>query len=94
LDGLPRRMSDYDGFEERCRVRPGLTGVAQLLLPRDASRSLKFGHDVWYVRHRSLGLDIFLLSVSMLVTLRARWETATGKPALAALRARIMCEIG
>jgi lipopolysaccharide/colanic/teichoic acid biosynthesis glycosyltransferase len=88
-DDVPRRMSDYPGFEERCRVRPGLTGVAQLLLPRDASRSEKFAYDTWYVRNRTLGLDIALLAASVLVTLRARWETHGGKPALAGLRARI-----
>ena len=67
--------------------------MAQLLLLRDASRTLKFGYDCWYVRHRTLALDITLLSVSMLVTFRARWETSTSKPVLGTLRARIRCEI-
>ncbi len=73
-DGEPRHMSDYAGFEERCLVRPGLTGVAQLLLPRDAPRHAKFACDVWYVRNRTLGLDLALLTASLLVTARARWR--------------------
>ncbi len=88
-EGRPRHMSDYEGFEERCRVRPGLTGVAQLLLPRDAPRHAKFACDVWYVRNRTLRLDLALLTASLLVTARARWETSSGKPVLRSLRSRV-----
>jgi lipopolysaccharide/colanic/teichoic acid biosynthesis glycosyltransferase len=93
-DGRPRHLRDYPGFEERCRVRPGLTGVSQLLLPRDASRTEKFRYDTWYVRHRTLGLDFALLAVSVLVTLRARWESHAGKPSLEALRRRTRADLG
>jgi lipopolysaccharide/colanic/teichoic acid biosynthesis glycosyltransferase len=89
LDGRPRLLRDYEGFEERCSVRPGLTGVAQLLLPRDAPRPAKFSCDVWYVRNRSLRLDLSLLAASLLVTFRARWETSSGRPRLRSLRSRV-----
>jgi lipopolysaccharide/colanic/teichoic acid biosynthesis glycosyltransferase len=89
VDGLPRPMRDYPEFDERCSVRPGLTGVAQLLLPRDAPRAVKFAWDVWYVRHGTLRLDISLLAASLLVTVRARWETSAGRPLLTALRSRV-----
>lgn len=90
VDGRPRSLWEYDGFEERSTVRPGLTGVAQLLLPRDAPRALKFSYDVWYVRHRTLRLDFELLIASTLVTVRAGWEEPSGKPFLRALRARVI----
>jgi lipopolysaccharide/colanic/teichoic acid biosynthesis glycosyltransferase len=78
-DVVPRSIRSYPGFEERCRVRPGLTGIAQLLLPRDASRGSKFQHDIWYVHHRSLCLDLLLLRLSLLVTVRRRWESSSRK---------------
>jgi lipopolysaccharide/colanic/teichoic acid biosynthesis glycosyltransferase len=78
-DAVPRSIRSYPGFEERCRVRPGLTGIAQLLLPRDASRGSKFRHDIWYVRNRSLRLDLLLLQLSLLVTVRRRWESSSRK---------------
>jgi lipopolysaccharide/colanic/teichoic acid biosynthesis glycosyltransferase len=78
-DAVPRSIRSYPGFEERCRVRPGLTGMAQLLLPRDASRGSKFRHDIWYVRNRSLRLDLLLLQLSLLVTVRRRWESSSRK---------------
>ncbi len=89
VDGQPRRLRDFPGFEERCLVRPGLTGVAQLLLPRDAPRAEKLTFDVWYVRHHTFPLDLSLFAASLVVTMRARWESATGKPVLARLRARM-----
>ena len=89
VDGFPRHMRDYPEFDERCAVRPGLTGVAQLLLARDAPRSVKFAWDVWYVRHGSLGLDVSLFAASLLVTVRARWETTAGRPVLSVLRTRV-----
>ena len=88
-EGMQRHLKDYAGFEERCSVRPGLTGVAQLLLPRDAPRSEKFAYDLWYVRHRTLRLDLSLFTASLLVTTRARWESAGGRPVLSRLRALV-----
>ena len=42
-------------------MRPGITGWAQIhgrnLLDWDS----KFAHDVWYVDHRSLALDVLIL---------------------------------
>jgi lipopolysaccharide/colanic/teichoic acid biosynthesis glycosyltransferase len=52
-------------FGERLRVRPGVTGLAQMLLPADdpedrhyACARLKLSHDLVYVRQVSLLLDI------------------------------------
>ncbi len=45
---------EIPGFAERLSVRPGLTGLATIHLPRDAPPRLKFAKDVEYVRRRSL----------------------------------------
>src|SRR5262245_13962757 len=34
-DGVLIQLEDIPGFADRCRLRPGLTGVAQIYAPRD-----------------------------------------------------------
>jgi lipopolysaccharide/colanic/teichoic acid biosynthesis glycosyltransferase len=62
------------GFYDRLRVRPGLTGIAQLYAPRDIPRRHKFRYDQFYIRRMSLWLDIRLLLNSFLVTFLGAWE--------------------
>lgn len=62
------------GFSERCSVRPGLTGLAQLYAPRDVSRRSKFRYDRLYVRRQSFALDLRLIAVSFWISLRGSWE--------------------
>jgi len=78
IDGPERKLKsvwEFRGFEERCAVRPGLTGIAQILLSRDAPRDLKFKYDLWYIKHRSFWLDIYLILLSFLVTFMGKWES-------------------
>ena len=52
------------GYRERLRVRPGVTGLAQVQLPSDtdlASVCMKLSYDLYYIRHLSLWLDLRLL---------------------------------
>ena len=66
------------GFEARSKLRPGLTGIAQIFAPRDVPRQLKYQYDAIYASSQSLWLDMRLILVSLWITLRARWE-ARGK---------------
>src|SRR5436309_7891582 len=43
--GQPAPLQKIPGYEERQRVRPGLTGVAQIYAPRDIPRRHKFRFD-------------------------------------------------
>jgi lipopolysaccharide/colanic/teichoic acid biosynthesis glycosyltransferase len=52
-----------------------LTGIAQVLAPRDISRSEKFKYDIWYAKNQNFWLDIKIIILSFLVTFMARWET-------------------
>ncbi len=45
----------------RFRVRPGITGWAQVNGRNTLSWEEKFAYDAWYVEHRSLGLDLRIL---------------------------------
>jgi lipopolysaccharide/colanic/teichoic acid biosynthesis glycosyltransferase len=72
--GKVEMLEDVGGFVERCRVRPGLTGVAQIYAPRDIPRRLKFRYDRLYVRRHSLWLDVRLILLSFWITARGSWE--------------------
>jgi lipopolysaccharide/colanic/teichoic acid biosynthesis glycosyltransferase len=51
---------------ERLDVPPGLTGFAQVLTARQLSSDITYALDVWYVRHRSLRLDAWILCATPL----------------------------
>ncbi|HUP87895.1 MAG TPA: sugar transferase [Longimicrobiales bacterium] len=67
------------GFDERLKVRPGLTGAATIYLPKDAHPSERFALDVEYVRHPSLLRDLKLIALSLWISFRGKWETRTSK---------------
>jgi lipopolysaccharide/colanic/teichoic acid biosynthesis glycosyltransferase len=77
--GVSERLEDVPGFTERARVRPGLTGVAQIYAPRDVTRRWKFRYDLLYVRRQSFWLDLRLILVSFWITFRGTWETRGAK---------------
>jgi lipopolysaccharide/colanic/teichoic acid biosynthesis glycosyltransferase len=67
-------LSAIPGYEARHRVRPGLTGIAQVYAPRDLPRTGKFRYDRLYQRKASFCLDLRLILRSFWITLRGRWE--------------------
>jgi lipopolysaccharide/colanic/teichoic acid biosynthesis glycosyltransferase len=72
--GVHVRLEDVPGFEERCRVRPGLTGIAQIYAARDLTRRHKFQYDKLYLRTQSFALDLRLIALSFWITFRGSWE--------------------
>jgi len=73
-DGAFIPLDQIPGYTERCRLRPGLTGVAQIYAPRDVGRRHKFRFDRVYSRHQSLWLDVRLILLSFWITFRGKWE--------------------
>jgi lipopolysaccharide/colanic/teichoic acid biosynthesis glycosyltransferase len=73
-EGKPVPLESVAGFSTRNRVRPGLTGVAQVYAPRDLPRRRKFRYDALYVRRQSFWLDLKLIAASFWITFRGRWE--------------------
>ena len=76
VQGEGRDLPDeaIPGFEARSKLRPGLTGIAQIFAPRDVLREEKYRYDAVYAGRQSLWLDIRLILLSLWITLRARWE--------------------
>ena len=73
-DDRLERLEDVPGFEARCRVRPGLTGVTQIYAARDIRRRHKFRYDRLYVRRQSFWMDLRLIAISFWITFRGAWE--------------------
>lgn len=73
------RVSHVPGYEERHRIRPGLTGLAQVYLPRSASHREKFRMDRLYVRRRSLWLDLKLIVQSIWISVWGNWPEVGGR---------------
>lgn len=71
----PVPLEKIPGYEERHRVRPGLTGVAQVYAPRDIPRRHKFRLDLLYIRKQTFWLDLKLIALSFWITFRGRWES-------------------
>jgi len=54
----------------RHEVRPGVTGWAQVNGRNSISWDQKLAHDVWYVDHRSLALDLRILFMTVMAVVR------------------------
>jgi lipopolysaccharide/colanic/teichoic acid biosynthesis glycosyltransferase len=72
-------LEEIHGFAERHRVRPGLTGLAQVYVPRDIPRRYKFKYDLVYIREQSFWLDLKLIALSFWITFRGKWESRERK---------------
>jgi lipopolysaccharide/colanic/teichoic acid biosynthesis glycosyltransferase len=78
-DGRLLPLSAIPGYVARHRVRPGLTGLAQVYAPRDLPRTGKFRYDLLYQRRAGLCLDLRLILLSFWITARGRWEDRNAK---------------
>ena len=73
-DGLLTKLEDVPGFEHRIKVRPGLTGIAQVYARRDLPRRQKFRYDRLYVERGSFWLDVRLILLSFWISVHGTWE--------------------
>ncbi len=67
--------SSNPGFEQRLLVRPGMTGLAQIYGRYSTHPRNKLRYDTLYIRRMSPLLDVKLLVMSVLLTVRARWQS-------------------
>jgi lipopolysaccharide/colanic/teichoic acid biosynthesis glycosyltransferase len=62
----------------RHKVRPGITGLAQVRGRNSLSWEEKFAYDTWYVDHRSLSLDMRILAETVRAVLGRKGISAEG----------------
>jgi lipopolysaccharide/colanic/teichoic acid biosynthesis glycosyltransferase len=67
---LPATIAEFGpAGVERCRVRPGLTGWAQVSGNTRLTDSEKLDLDLWYVANRTLALDLRILAETVRVAI-------------------------
>ena len=69
------QYEDVPGFWERLSVRPGLTGLATIYIPKDVTPRRKFRYDLLYIRKQSFLLDLRLILLSFWISFRGKWES-------------------
>ncbi len=63
---LPEYLDRYNDFQaRRHEVRPGITGLAQVRGRNALDWEQRLDLDVWYVDHRSLGMDLRILVATL-----------------------------
>lgn len=64
---LPVQRSLYSApdWDERCSVRPGITGLAQALVRSEATEAERLALDLRYVREQSLALDLRIMWLTL-----------------------------
>jgi len=72
--GIMTKLEDVPGFAHRIKVRPGLTGIAQVYARRDLPRRQKFRYDRLYVERGSFWLDVRLILLSFWISVQGTWE--------------------
>ena len=75
-----KRIEEIPGFQVRSLVRPGLTGMAQLYAPKNATYEEKFRYDVEYIRQMRFFLDVKLFFLSWWITIHGGWGRQRRKP--------------
>ena len=73
---LPRYSPEQ---ARRHEVRPGITGWAQVHGRNALSWEQKFAYDVWYVEHRSFGLDMKILWLTVRQVVSRKGISAAGE---------------
>lgn len=75
MEYLPRYTPTQ---QRRHDVKPGITGWAQVHGRNATSWDERFRHDVWYVEHQSLALDVRILWRTVSLVFRARGVAQEG----------------
>jgi lipopolysaccharide/colanic/teichoic acid biosynthesis glycosyltransferase len=89
---LPAEASAYDDWAaQRLAVRPGLTGWAQVRGRNELGWKERIEHDRWYVQHRNILLDAWILAKTPFVLLRGRgvYGPGTDDPSSSEVRSRL-----
>ena len=77
LDMHEGYVNEEPDFPLRLQVRPGLTGMSQINLPRRCSVRERLTFDLLYIHEASPYLDVKLIISSVWLTLTGQWGTGT-----------------
>jgi lipopolysaccharide/colanic/teichoic acid biosynthesis glycosyltransferase len=95
---IPQLEKALPVYRQRLTIRPGVTGLAQVLLPPDTdieSVRRKLAHDLWYIRQLGPWLDLRLMICTALYALAIPFRLTTrlvGLPASGEIE-KAMCDL-
>ena len=76
---LPEYLPLYSKEQEkRHKVKPGITGWAQVNGRNTISWKQKFDYDLWYIQHQSFILDIKILGMTLTKVFKTKDVNSTG----------------
>lgn len=70
---VERFLKEIANYEKRFSVKPGLTGMAQVYGKYDTPAQKKLEYDLEYIKRMNLFLDLKLIILSFLITLKGGW---------------------
>lgn len=71
--------SNMVNFSKRLEITPGLTGLAQISVPKYANDEEVLKWDLQYIKTRNMILDLRLILISIWITFINRWENTVCK---------------
>jgi len=74
-----RYLYEVPGYNLRCQLRPGLTGISQIYLTKYTTLRHKFRYDNLYMRKMSFFFDLKLILLSFWITFKMGWEHGGSK---------------
>ena len=67
-------LNRIPNFDLRLKVRPGLTGLAQIRGAYNITPEEKLHHDLEYINQMNILLDIQIIMLSIWSTVNAKWD--------------------
>lgn len=72
---IPQEACLTEELSLRALIRPGLTGIAQIAVSKNASLLEKSRYDIEYISIQNIGLDITIILRSFWSSLRRKWDS-------------------
>ncbi len=67
-------VKEFKDYDKRYKVRPGLTGLAQVFSQYDSLANKKLKYDLLYIKRQRLCLDMYLIGLSVWITACGHWD--------------------
>lgn len=78
----PELVSEFSNiipqYNLRHKVKPGLTGVAQVFGKYNTASRQKLKCDLFYIKKQNLWFDLHIITLSVWITLRGKWGMGGG----------------
>ena len=76
---VERFRLEIKNYDFRHRVKPGLTGIAQVFGKYDTQPKHKLKYDLLYIQNQNFWLDLKLIMLSFWITAKGKWQSREKK---------------